>query len=191
SASATGPRIIMLTTFDIDDYVFDAIRAGASGFLLKDAPPNELAEAVRVVASGDGLLAPSVTKRVIEHFAATPAASEASTPSTLPDLTDGVRELLVHVALGESTSEIAARLVIAVQTVQTHVSRILYNLDARDRAQAVIAAYESGLIVPGTQGWAILRPRDPLRLLLRRRDPYQGRGPNTAPQGDAQWAPAP
>ena len=152
SASAAGPRIIMLTTFDIDDYVFDAIRAGASGFLLKDAPPNELAEAVRVVASGDGLLAPSVTKRVIEHFAATPAASEASTPSTLPDLTDREREILVLVARGESNSEIAARLVIAVQTVKTHVSRILYKLDARDRAQAVIAAYESGLIVPGTQG---------------------------------------
>jgi DNA-binding NarL/FixJ family response regulator len=152
SASAAGPRIIMLTTFDIDDYVFDAIRAGASGFLLKDAPPNELAEAVRVVASGDGLLAPSVTKRVIEHFAATPVASEASTPSTLPDLTDREREILVLVARGESNSEIAARLVIAVQTVKTHVSRILYKLDARDRAQAVIAAYESGLIVPGTQG---------------------------------------
>ena len=152
SAPAAGPRIIMLTTFDIDDYVFDAIRAGASGFLLKDAPPTELAEAVRIVASGDGLLAPSVTKRVIEHFAAFPTTPQTSKPSTLPDLTDREREILVLVARGESNSEIAARLVIAVQTVKTHVSRILYKLDARDRAQAVIAAYESGLIVPGTQG---------------------------------------
>ncbi|MBM6590255.1 response regulator transcription factor [Brevibacterium sp. RIT 803] len=141
-------RIIMLTTFDIDDYVFDAIRAGASGFLLKDAPPNELAEAVRVVASGEGLLAPSVTRRVIEHFAAGPQTSNAA---ALPDLTDREREILVLVARGETNTEIAASLFIAVQTVKTHVSRILYKLDARDRAQAVIAAYESGLIVPGAQ----------------------------------------
>src|SRR5699024_11631865 len=112
------------TTFDIDDYVVDAIRAGASGFLLKDAPPNELAEAVRVVASGDGLLAPSVTKRVIEHFAATPAASETSTASTLPDLTDREREILVLVARGESNSEIAAGPVIAVQTVDRKSTRL-------------------------------------------------------------------
>lgn len=142
------PRIIMLTTFDIDDYVFDAIRAGASGFLLKDAPPSELAEAVRVVASGDGLLAPSVTRRVIEHFAAGPQVSNAA---ALPDLTDREREILVLVARGETNTEIAASLFIAVQTVKTHVSRILYKLDARDRAQAVIAAYESGLVVPGAQ----------------------------------------
>lgn len=142
------PRIIMLTTFDIDDYVFDAIRAGASGFLLKDAPPSELAEAVRVVASGEGLLAPSVTRRVIEHFAAGPQASNAA---ALPDLTDREREILVLVARGETNTEIAATLFIAVQTVKTHVSRILYKLDARDRAQAVIAAYESGLVVPGAQ----------------------------------------
>ena len=142
------PRIIMLTTFDIDDYVFDAIRAGASGFLLKDAPPNELAEAVRVVASGEGLLAPSVTRRVIEHFAAGPQTSNAA---ALPDLTDREREILVLVARGETNTEIAASLFIAVQTVKTHVSRILYKLDARDRAQAVIAAYESGLVVPGAQ----------------------------------------
>lgn len=142
------PRIIMLTTFDIDDYVFDAIRAGASGFLLKDAPPNELAEAVRVVASGEGLLAPSVTRRVIEHFAAGPQTSNSA---ALPDLTGREREILVLVARGETNTEIAASLFIAVQTVKTHVSRILYKLDARDRAQAVIAAYESGLVVPGAQ----------------------------------------
>lgn len=150
AASATGPRIIMLTTFDIDDYVFDAIRAGASGFLLKDAPPDELAEAVRIVASGDGLLAPSVTKRVIEHFASVPQAPQPASLDELPDLTDREREILVRVARGESNTEIAAALFIAVQTVKTHVSRILYKLDARDRAQAVIAAYESGLVVPGT-----------------------------------------
>ncbi|MGO2033922.1 MAG: response regulator [Brevibacterium aurantiacum] len=142
------PRIIMLTTFDIDDYVFDAIRAGASGFLLKDAPPNELAEAVRVVASGDGLLAPSVTRRVIEHFAAGPQTSNAE---ALPDLTDREREILVLVARGQTNTEIAATLFIAVQTVKTHVSRILYKLELRDRAQAVIAAYESGLVVPGAK----------------------------------------
>ena len=142
------PRIIMLTTFDIDDYVFDAIRAGASGFLLKDAPPNELADAVRVVASGDGLLAPSVTRRVIEHFAAGP---QDSNDAALPSLTDREREILVLVARGETNTEIAASLFIALQTVKTHVSRILYKLNVRDRAQAVIAAYESGLVVPGNQ----------------------------------------
>lgn len=148
SANDLVPRIIMLTTFDIDDYVFDAIRAGASGFLLKDAPPNELAEAVRVVASGDGLLAPSVTRRVIEHFTEGPRASNLA---ALPDLTEREREILVLVAGGASNTEIAATLFIAVQTVKTHVSRILYKLGARDRAQAVIAAYESGLVTPGAQ----------------------------------------
>lgn len=142
------PRIIMLTTFDIDDYVFDAIRAGASGFLLKDAPPQELAEAVRIVAAGDGLLAPSVTRRVIEHFAVGPRRSNLP---ALPDLTDREREILVLVARGRTNTEIAAELFIAVQTVKTHVSRILFKLDARDRAQAVIAAYEGGLVVPGGQ----------------------------------------
>lgn len=142
------PRIIMLTTFDIDDYVFDAIRAGASGFLLKDAPPDELAEAVRVVAEGEGLLAPSVTRRVIEHFAAGP---QAPSLTALPELTDREREILVEVARGATNKEIAASLCIAVQTVKTHVSRILGKVGARDRAQAVIAAYESGLVVPGTQ----------------------------------------
>jgi DNA-binding NarL/FixJ family response regulator len=146
SAGGREPRIIMLTTFDIDDYVFDAIRAGASGFLLKDAPPDELAEAVRVVAAGEGLLAPSVTRRVIEHFAAGP---QAPSLTALPELTDREREILVEVARGATNREIAASLCIAVQTVKTHVSRILGKVGARDRAQAVIAAYESGLVVPG------------------------------------------
>ncbi|GAA1525060.1 response regulator [Brevibacterium permense] len=144
-AANAETRIIMLTTFDIDDYVFDAIRAGASGFLLKDAPPSELAEAVRIVAGGEALLAPSVTKRVIEHFA---TGGQKPNRTALPELTDREREILIQVARGASNTEIAASLHIAVQTVKTHVSRILYKLDARDRAQAVIAAYESGLIVP-------------------------------------------
>ena len=146
-AANAETRIIMLTTFDIDDYVFDAIRAGASGFLLKDAPPSELAEAVRVVAGGEALLAPSVTKRVIEHFA---TGGQKPNRTALPELTDREREILIQVARGASNTEIAASLHIAVQTVKTHVSRILYKLDARDRAQAVIAAYESGLIVPNS-----------------------------------------
>ena len=146
-AANAATRIIMLTTFDIDDYVFDAIRAGASGFLLKDAPPGELAEAVRIVAGGEALLAPSVTKRVIEHFA---TGGQKPNSTTLPELTDREREILIQVARGASNTEIAASLHIAVQTVKTHVSRILYKLDARDRAQAVIAAYESGLIVPNS-----------------------------------------
>ncbi|SDS90239.1 DNA-binding response regulator, NarL/FixJ family, contains REC and HTH domains [Brevibacterium siliguriense] len=146
-AADADTRIIMLTTFDIDDYVFDAIRAGASGFLLKDAPPGELAEAVRIVAGGEALLAPSVTKRVIEHFA---TGGQKPNRTALPELTEREREILVQVARGASNTEIAAILHIAVQTVKTHVSRILYKLDARDRAQAVIAAYESGLVIPNS-----------------------------------------
>ena len=146
-AANAATRIIMLTTFDIDDYVFDAIRAGASGFLLKDAPPSELAEAVRIVAGGEALLAPSVTKRVIEHFA---TGGQKPNRTALPELTDREREILIQVARGASNTEIAASLHIAVQTVKTHVSRILFKLDARDRAQAVIAAYESGLVIPNS-----------------------------------------
>ena len=146
-AANAETRIITLTTFDIDDYVFDAIRAGASGFLLKDAPPAELAEAVRIVAGGEALLAPSVTKRVIEHFA---TGGQKPNRTALPELTDREREILIQVARGASNTEIAASLHIAVQTVKTHVSRILFKLDARDRAQAVIAAYESGLVIPNS-----------------------------------------
>jgi DNA-binding NarL/FixJ family response regulator len=147
-------RVIMLTTFDIDEYVFDAIRAGASGFLLKDALPEELVSAVRVVAQGEALLAPSVTRRVIEGFAAVSAAPR-ETPPTLTTLTDREREVLVEVARGLSNSEIARHLVIAEQTVKTHVSKVLGKLGLRDRAQAVVAAYENGLVVP------VIR-RDPL-----------------------------
>lgn len=139
-------RVLMLTTFDIDEYVFEAIRAGASGFLLKDVLPADLVAAVQIVDRGDALLAPSVTRRMIEHFV---RAAPRPTPPSLSDLTDREREILALLAQGLSNREIAAELVIAEQTVKTHVSRILGKLDLRDRAQAVVAAYESGLVVPG------------------------------------------
>lgn len=146
---ALGPpvRVIMLTTFDIDEYVFDAIRAGASGFLLKDALPEDLVSAVRVVARGEALLAPSVTRRVIEGFAAVSSPARDAPPA-LVGLTEREREVLVEVARGLSNSEIAGTLVIAEQTVKTHVSKVLGKLGLRDRAQAVVAAYENGLVVP-------------------------------------------
>ena len=148
SASAPATRILMLTTFDVDDYVFDALSAGAAGFLLKDASPEELARAVRVVAEGESLLAPSATRALIERFAAT-RGPRRTDRVVLGELTEREREILVGVAQGESNSEIAARLFIAEQTVKTHVSRILSKLGARDRAQLVIAAYEAGLVTPG------------------------------------------
>lgn len=140
------PRILMLTTFDIDAYVYDAMSAGASGFLLKDAPPAELAAAVRVIARGDALLDPAVTRRVIEHFVHT--TTPRSDPVSLGALTPRERDVLALVARGLSNRQIADELVVAEQTVKSHVSRMLTKLDLRDRAQAVIAAYESGLIVP-------------------------------------------
>ncbi|WP_127820575.1 response regulator [Microbacterium sp. CPCC 204701] len=148
AASAPATRILMLTTFDVDDYVFDALSAGAAGFLLKDASPEELARAVRVVAEGESLLAPSATRALIERFAAT-RGPRRTDRVVLGELTEREREILVGVAQGESNSEIAARLFIAEQTVKTHVSRILSKLGARDRAQLVIAAYEAGLVTPG------------------------------------------
>ncbi|MEU4801790.1 response regulator transcription factor [Actinosynnema sp. NPDC023587] len=141
-------KVLVLTTFDLDDYVYEALRAGASGFLLKHAPARELVDAVRVVARGDALLAPSVTRRLIEDFVrARPTA--VVKPARLAALTGRETEVLELVATGLSNSEIAARLVLAEQTVKTHVSRVLMKLAVRDRAQAVIAAYESGLVVPG------------------------------------------
>ena len=145
--AGTRSRVLMLTTFDIDDYVYAALRAGASGFLLKDATPGELVAAVRVVAAGESLLAPAVTSRLIAHFARQPTL--VSTPPSLAELTPREREVLVHVARGLSNAEIAARLVLAEQTVKTHVSRIFLKLGIRDRAQAVMVAYETGLVSPG------------------------------------------
>ncbi|MEV3928489.1 MULTISPECIES: response regulator transcription factor [unclassified Streptomyces] len=144
------PRVLMLTTFDVDDYVYEALRAGASGFLLKDAPPGDLISAVRVVAAGDALLAPSVTRRLIADFARQrPAAPSGGPALRLNGLTPREREVLELIARGLSNQEIAARLVLAEQTVKTHIGRVLAKLGLRDRAQAVIFAYESGLVAPG------------------------------------------
>ncbi|TYL55248.1 response regulator transcription factor [Nocardioides sp. BGMRC 2183] len=143
------PRVLMLTTFDLDDYVYEALRAGASGFLLKDSPPADLVTAVRIVAAGDALLAPSVTRRLIADFARQRPASRGRPALRLNALTERETEVLSMVARGQSNAEIAADLVLAEQTVKTHVSRILGKLDLRDRAQAVVFAYESGLITPG------------------------------------------
>jgi DNA-binding NarL/FixJ family response regulator len=143
-----GTRIIMLTTFDLDDYVYEALRSGASGFLLKDARPEDILNAVRVVAAGEALLAPSVTRRLIERFAAQPS-SAAGLPSALAQLTERESEVLVLVARGLSNAEIANQLYISLFTAKTHVSRILTKLHARDRAQLVMLAYETGLVGPG------------------------------------------
>ncbi|WP_033222324.1 response regulator [Kitasatospora phosalacinea] len=145
------PRVLMLTTFDVDDYVYEALRAGASGFLLKDAPPADLISAVRVVAAGDALLAPSVTRRLIADFARNRPAPRRDPRLRLNGLTPRETEVLELIARGLSNQEIAARLVLAEQTVKTHIGRILAKLDLRDRAQAVVLAYESGLVQPGAQ----------------------------------------
>ena len=139
-------RVLILTTFDLDEYVYDALRAGASGFLLKDRPPEELVAAVRVVAAGEALLAPSVTRRLIEEFA---RRAPTVTRPELAELTDREREVLVLVARGLSNAEIARSLFVAETTVKTHVGRVLHKLRLRDRAQAVVLAYESGLVHPG------------------------------------------
>jgi DNA-binding NarL/FixJ family response regulator len=145
-----GPRILVLTTFDLDEYVYDALRAGASGFLLKDVTAEQLFDAVRVIAAGDGLLAPGITRRLISEFAQRPAAIPQPTPR-LADLTPREIQVLQLVAEGLSNSEIAARLTVTEETVKTHVSRILNKLGLRDRTQAVVTAYETGLVVPGSR----------------------------------------
>jgi DNA-binding NarL/FixJ family response regulator len=143
------PRIIVLTTFDIDEYAYDALQAGASGFLLKDAPPEELLAAIRAVHSGDAVIAPSTTRRLIEHFAAArPTSTAASLPPVVADLTDREREVLLEVATGKSNAEVAASLFLAEATVKTHVGRILTKTGLRDRVQLVVLAYESGLVHP-------------------------------------------
>jgi DNA-binding NarL/FixJ family response regulator len=148
AAGGSTARVLILTTFDLDEYVYEALRAGASGFLLKDRPPEELVAAVRVVASGEALLAPSVTRRLIEEFASRPKAP--TPPRELDELTDREREVLVLMARGLSNAEIAARLFLAETTVKTHVGHVLQKLRLRDRAQAVVVAYESGLVHPGS-----------------------------------------
>jgi DNA-binding NarL/FixJ family response regulator len=148
AAAPGAPKVVILTTFDLDDYVYEALRAGASGFLLKDAPRADLIAAVRVAAAGDALLAPSVTRRLIEAFARRPATS-APPPSRLASLTPRERDILRLVARGYSNAEIAGELVVSEATVKTHVGHLLAKLGLRDRVQAVILAYETGSVTPG------------------------------------------
>ena len=148
AAAPGAPKVVILTTFDLDDYVYEALRAGASGFLLKDAPRADLIAAVRVAAAGDALLAPSVTRRLIEAFARRPATS-APPPSRLASLTPRERDILRLVARGYSNTEIAGELVVSEATVKTHVGHLLAKLGLRDRVQAVILAYETGSVTPG------------------------------------------
>jgi DNA-binding NarL/FixJ family response regulator len=148
SPATSGVRIIVITTFDLDEYVYAALRAGASGFLLKDTPPDELLAAIRVVAHGEALLAPSVTRRLIEQFVGRPEPHIRS-ESAMAELTTREREVLALVAKGRSNAEIAGELLMSPATAKTHVSRLLTKLDVRDRAQLVVLAYETGLVVPG------------------------------------------
>jgi DNA-binding NarL/FixJ family response regulator len=148
ASGADAPKVVILTTFDLDDYVYDALRAGASGFLLKDAPRADLVAAVRVAAAGDALLAPSVTRRLIEAFAARPSETLPS-PSRLASLTPRERDILLLLARGRTNLEIAGDLVVSEATVKTHVAHLLAKLGLRDRVQAVILAYETGAVTPG------------------------------------------
>ncbi len=148
-ASASQARVLILTTFDLDDYVYAALRAGASGFMLKDAPAEQLINAVRVIAAGDALLAPSITRLLIEEVSRRPAVDAASVAPGLVDLTDRELEVLLLMARGLSNGEIATQLYLGEATVKTHVGRVLTKLDLRDRVQAVVVAYESGLVTPG------------------------------------------
>jgi len=148
--SLSATRVLILTTFDLDEYVHEALRAGASGFLLKDTLPTDLINAVRVVAAGDALIAPKITRRLIEEFARRPGAGGAADASAMLDqLTDREREVLETVARGHSNAEIAEALFVSHATVKTHISRLLMKLGARDRAQLVMIAYETGLVAPG------------------------------------------
>jgi DNA-binding NarL/FixJ family response regulator len=146
----TGPRVLVLTTFDLDEYVYEALRAGASGFLLKDVTAERLFDAVRVIAAGEALLAPGVTRRLISEFAQRPTSRPPPAPA-LDELTPRETEVLRLVAEGLSNPEIAARLVVTEETVKTHVSHVLGKLGLRDRTQAVVAAYESGLVIPASR----------------------------------------
>jgi DNA-binding NarL/FixJ family response regulator len=143
-----GPRVLMLTTFDLDEHIYDALRAGASGFMLKNAPPEQLVNAVRAIAHGDALLGPAITRRLIEHYVESPRTGTGP-PDALGELTDRELDVLRLLARGCSNAEIAGELVITEGTVKTHVSRILFKLGLRDRVQAVVLAYETGLVRPG------------------------------------------
>ena len=147
-------KVVMLTTFDIDEYVYEALRAGASGFLLKDAPPEQLVDGIRAVCSGDALLAPSVTRRVIEEFVRRPPEAVRTAPPEIEELTPRECEVLKLIARGLSNAEIAKSLVVSETTVKTHVARVLMKMGLRDRVQAVVMAYESGLVQPGETGSA-------------------------------------
>ena len=149
-AAKHDPRVLILTTFDLDEYVVEAVRAGASGFLLKDAPPEDLVTAIRIVAAGDAIVAPSVTRRLLDRFATRlPSVREAAPPRGLAMLTERELEVLRHVARGLSNAEIARQLVVSETTIKTHVGNLLAKLGLRDRVQAVVFAYETGLIQPG------------------------------------------
>jgi DNA-binding NarL/FixJ family response regulator len=149
-SSGLATRVLILTTYDLDEYVYEALRAGASGFMLKDTPPEQLISAIHVVASGDALLSPAITKRVIEEFIRRPPSTIATQPSpAVADLTARELEVLGFMARGLSNAEIAKDLFVSETTVKTHVARILMKLDLRDRVQAVVFAYETGLVEPG------------------------------------------
>jgi DNA-binding NarL/FixJ family response regulator len=151
-STAAGPRVLILTTFDLDEYVYDALRAGASGFLLKDVTAERLFDAVRVIAAGEALLAPAVTRRLISEFALLNPKPDASSTAALASLTPRETQVLRLVAEGLSNIEIAGRLTVTEETVKTHVSRVLNKLGLRDRTQAVVTAYETGLVVPRSRG---------------------------------------
>jgi DNA-binding NarL/FixJ family response regulator len=145
------PRILIVTTFDEDEHVFEALRGGASGFVLKDTPPEKLLEAIAIVAAGEALLAPAITRRLIAEFTRHPRRGARLPQDALAQLTDRERDVLEEVAAGKSNTEIAAALYLSVATVKTHISRLLDKLGCRDRAQLVVVAYETGLAVPGQQ----------------------------------------
>ncbi len=150
TAAGPSPRVVVLTTFDVDEYVLRAIQAGASGFLLKDTPPDQMLDAIRTVHAGDAVIAPSSTRRLLEHLVTALPAAELSTPHPgLAELTAREREVLSEMARGASNTEIGQRLFVAEATVKTHVGHVLAKLGARDRVQAVVIAYESGLVRPG------------------------------------------
>jgi len=149
AARGLATRVLVLTTFDVDDYVYEAMKAGASGFLLKTAPPRQLADAVRTVTAGDALLAPSITRRLVEQFVRRPPPG-TSVPRGVEELTDRELDVLKLLARAMSNAEIAAKLVVSEATVKSHVNRILTKLNLRDRAQAIVLAYETGLVEPGS-----------------------------------------